>query len=156
VIIIPAQHEHLLAWAEMRAELWPGDTAEGHTNDAAALYLCGHPDRIAFVAMGDDERVAGFAEATLRRDYVEGCHTSPVVFLEGIYVVPVARKSGIARALSDAVAEWGSTRGASEYASNALLENANSHAFHAAIGFAETERVVFFKRFLTPNQHSRG
>jgi aminoglycoside 6'-N-acetyltransferase I len=61
------------------------------------------------------------------------------------------RKRGIARALSEAVAGWGRTRGATEYGSNALLENADSHAFHTAIGFAETERVVFFKRALGPS-----
>lgn len=105
---------------------------------------------------GDDRRIiirtalaaVGFAEATIRRDYVEGCETSPVVFLEGVYVRPEARRGGVAQALADAVAEWGKVKGCTEFASNALLDNSDSHRFHAAIGFAETERVVFFRRAL--------
>jgi aminoglycoside 6'-N-acetyltransferase I len=150
MIVVPAQSSHLRQWAQMRIRLWVWDTVEDHAEEAEELYLSAHPDRAAFVALNGNGSLSGFAEATIRRDYVEGCDTSPVVFLEGIYVRPDMRKRGIARALSDAVAGWGRTCGASEYASNALLENTDSHAFHAAIGFAETERVVFFKQALGP------
>ncbi|QDH36433.1 aminoglycoside 6'-N-acetyltransferase [Porphyrobacter sp. YT40] len=144
--IIAADSTHLPQWARLRISLWAWDTVEDHQEEAEELYLSGNPDRTAFVALDDDQVVVGFAEATIRRDYVEGCDTSPVVFLEGIYVDPTWRKRGVARALSNAVAEWGTGRDAKEYASNALLDNVGSHAFHAAIGFSETERVVFFKR----------
>lgn len=33
-------------------------------------------------------------------------------------------------------------------ASDALLDNAGSHAFHEAVGFEETERVVYFRKSL--------
>ncbi len=52
------------------------------------------------------------------------------------------------RALAEAVGLWGKDRGCTEYASNALLDNVDSHNFHAAIGFAETERVVYFRKEL--------
>ena len=35
-----------------------------------------------------------------------------------------------------------------EIASDAQLENVEGHAFHTAIGFEETERVVYFRRRL--------
>lgn len=132
----------------MRHALWDFETTEDHAEQAAEFYLSGHPDRVAFIALDDSGEPIGFAEAALRRDYVEGCETSPVAFLEGVYVEPGARKSGVARALSDAVAAWGRERGCSEFASNALIDNTASHAFHAAIGFEETERVVFFRKEL--------
>lgn len=146
--IIPATTEHLGAWAELRFALWPWDDVRAHAEEAEKLYLSDNPDRSAFVAQGDTGEVIGFAEATLRRDYVEGCDTSPVVFLEGIFIKLEQRQSGVARALSDAVADWGRSKGCTEYASNALLDNVDSHAFHAAIGFDETERVVFFRKEL--------
>lgn len=146
--IVAATPDHLDQWAHLRIALWAWDTVEDHREEAEELYLAGDPDRAAFMALGDDGVVAGFAEATLRRDYVDGCETSPVVFLEGIYVRPEARLSGVALALSAAVADWGRAQGCSEYASNALLDNHDSHAFHAAIGFEETERVVFFRKSL--------
>lgn len=146
--IVPATVEHLGAWAELRFALWPWDGVGAHAEEAEELYLSDNPDRTAFVAIRDTGEVIGFAEATLRRDYVEGCNTSPVVFLEGIFINAEHRQSGIARALSDAVADWGRSKGCTEYASNALLDNVDSHAFHAAIGFEETERVVFFRKEL--------
>lgn len=150
MIVVPAQSSHLPQWAQMRIGLWAWDTVEDHAEEAEELFLSANPDRAAFVALNVNGSLSGFAEATIRRDYVEGCDTSPVVFLEGVYVRPEMRRRGIARALSEAVAEWGRTRGATEYASNALLQNADSHAFHTGIGFAETERIVFFKRALGP------
>ncbi|QYU68823.1 GNAT family N-acetyltransferase [Leptolyngbya sp. 15MV] len=146
MMIVDASEAHLAAWGAMRFALWPWDSPAEHAEQAAEFYLRGKPDRAAFIALDPDGNAIGFAEATLRRDYVEGCDTSPVGFLEGIYIMPEARGRGVGRALSEAVADWARAQGCTEYASNALLDNHDSHAFHAAIGFAETERVVYFKR----------
>jgi aminoglycoside 6'-N-acetyltransferase I len=108
-------------------------------------YLQDDPNKIAFIAHTDSGSVVGFAEATLRHDYVEGCDTSPVCFLEGIFVAAPHREAGIARTLAKSVGDWGRAHGCTEYASNALLDNIDSHRFHAAIGFQETERVVYFR-----------
>lgn len=147
-MIVSAAEAHLPAWGAMRFALWPWDSPGEHADQAADFYLSGHPDRAAFVALDADGLPLGFAEGTLRRDYVEGCDSSPVGFLEGIYVEPIARGTGVGRALSEAVADWARRAGCTEYASNALLDNAASHAFHAAIGFKETERVVYFRKAL--------
>jgi aminoglycoside 6'-N-acetyltransferase I len=146
--IVPATTAHLPRWGEMRHALWDFDSAADHAQQAELAYFSGYPDRAAFIALSDAGQPVGFAEAALRRDYVEGCETSPVAFLEGIYVEPGERNRGIARALADAVAAWGQAKGCSEFASNALLDNTDSHAFHAALGFTETERVVFFRKEL--------
>lgn len=110
--------------------------------------MLGDADMLALIARAGSGEAAGFAEAGVRRDYVNGCETTPVVFLEGIYVAPEFRRQGVARRLADRVAEWGRGHGLSEFASDALLENSASHAFHAAISFTETERVVYFRRGL--------
>ena len=41
-------------------------------------------ESIAFVALLSGREPVGFAEASLRHDYVNGCETSRVAFLEGI------------------------------------------------------------------------
>lgn len=84
----------------------------------------------------------------MRADYVNGTTSSPVAFLEGLYVVPEVRRKGIAASLVSAVSQWARSVGCSEFASDALLENETSHAVHRALGFQETERVVFFRRTL--------
>ena len=98
--------------------------------------------------MNREDKPVGFVEATVRNDYVNGCATSPVVFLEGVYVEPWARRQGAARALVGAAEEWGRKMDCREFASDALLENSDSHAMHRALGFEETERVVYFRKDL--------
>src|SRR5262249_12464577 len=93
-------------------------------------------------------RALGFAEASIRRDAVNGASASPVAFLEGLYVVPEARRRGVARALVQAVIHWALAQGFTELVSDALLDNQVSHAMHQALGFAEIERVVCFRRAL--------
>ncbi len=135
-------------WAELRHALWPSSTIEEHRAELVTVLTRATGDLVAFVALDDGARLRGFAEAALRRDYVNGCKTSPVAFLEGIYVRPEARGGGVGRALSSAVEAWGRVKGCMELASDALLENAASHLFHGAIGFEETERVVYFRKRL--------
>jgi aminoglycoside 6'-N-acetyltransferase I len=101
------------------------------------------------IASSMEGKTAGFVEAALRMDYVNGCVSSPVVFLEGIYVEPWARRQGAARSLVEAVETWGRTQGCSEFASDALLENSDSHSMHRGLGFEETERVVYFRKSLS-------
>ena len=133
------------AWGALRAALWP-DADDAFDRDAMAAMLA-DADAVALLAECDG-RVVGFAEATLRRDYVNGTATSPVGFLEGWYVDAAWRGRGIGRALVAAVADWSVAKGARELASDSLLGNTPAHAAHAACGFEETERVVYFRRWI--------
>ncbi len=130
------------AWIELRAQLWPHYPLEEHRADGEGLLARGG-GAIVFVAKVDGS-VVGFAEATLRVDFVNGSSTSPVTFLEGLYVIPQFRQQGVARALCAAIESWGAGRGCSEFASDALLENEQGQDVHLALGFRETERVVYF------------
>ena len=137
------------AWVALRAQLWPEHSLEEHRRDAQDLLARG--DRAAvFVAKSDGELV-GFAEATLRVDFVNGSSTSPVAFLEGLYVSPQCRRQGVARAMCDAIEGWGARHGCTEFASDALLDNELGHRVHEALGFAETERVVYFVKPIDRN-----
>ncbi len=133
-------------WVAMRTALWPEYVPEELREGAAAML--GTAGMLVLIARAANGEPAGFAEASIRRDYVNGCETSPVTFLEGIYVAPEHRRHAVARRLCDAVADWGRTLGCTEFASDAYLDNSAGHAFHAAIGFEETERVVYFRKAL--------
>ena len=71
-------------------------------------------------------------------------------------VAGVARRFGDLDLAEDAAAEafvaaverWVREQGCSELASDALLANEASHRAHAACGFEETERVVYFRKRL--------
>lgn len=88
----------------------------------------------------------GFADASIRHDYVNGCDSSPVVFLEGIFVLPSFRQRGLAKQLIAAVQRWGTNKGCREMASDTTPENTISQKVHQALGFEETERVIFYRK----------
>jgi aminoglycoside 6'-N-acetyltransferase I len=136
-------------WIALRQALWPEAAAEELRHGAEAL-MNGSRRAAFFLALTVRQGTVGFAEATLRTDYVNGCDTSPVGFLEGIYVQPNWRRRGVARRLSAAVEDWAAGMGCSELASDALLENTGSHRMHTALGFEETERVVYYRKQLSP------
>ena len=136
------------ALAALRAALWPDDDAAAHLREA--LDALEQPDgAVAYLAFDANGAAVGFAEATLRHDYVNGTDDSPVGFLEGLYVVPAWRRRGVGRALVAAVEGWTRGRGCAELASDAELDNVSSHAAHVAYGFEETERVVYFRKRMT-------
>ena len=91
----------------------------------------------------------GFAQCQLRHDYVEGTETSPVGYLEGIYVVPSCRHRGFARALLRACENWAEEMGCTEFASDCELTNSDSYAFHKSMGFAEANRIICFTKTLS-------
>ena len=137
----------LADWATLRQALWPRLGLQGHAAEIAQM-LEEPSDLANFIARTAEGTAVGLAEAALRHDYVNGCRTSPVAFLEGIYVRPQHRRSGTARLLVAAVEDWAQAMGCSEFASDAALDNVDSHRMHAALGFAETQRVVYFRKAL--------
>jgi aminoglycoside 6'-N-acetyltransferase I len=134
-------------WLPLREALWPHCNAQRHLSDMSQALS--KPKRfVAFVAYEKQNEPVGFVEASVRSDYVNGTESSPVAFLEGIYVVPNSRRQGIARALIATIEGWAVGVGCREFASDASLENSGSHTMHRALGFQETERVVFFRKSL--------
>lgn len=137
------------AWGQMRQALWPDELDVG---DVESLHAAIEPmdGSCVLLAVTREGEAIGFAEAKLRRDYVNGTESSPVGFLEGWYVAPAWRGKGVGRSLIDAVEHWTATQGCSELASDALLDNEGSHAAHLGCGFEETDRVVYFRKRVSP------
>ena len=94
----PCTLQTLDEWVALRHALWPDGSEQDHRADAQAL-LWEQKEAVALLVRLGNGTAAGFAEAALRRDYVNGCSTSPVGFLEGIYVKPEYRHRGLARLL---------------------------------------------------------
>ena len=113
-----------------------------------SAFLAARPeDSDCFVAVDPGGRVVGFAEVRLR-EYAEDCRSSPVGYLEGIYIEPDARGSGVGRRLVLAGEEWARSKGCTEMASDRALENEESGAFHLAVGYEESIRMVCYRKDL--------
>lgn len=95
-----------------------------------------------------DDKKIGFAQCQLRHDYVEGTKTTPVGYLEGIFIREEYRKQGYAKKLLFKCEEWAKEQGCSEFASDCELENGISIEFHIKMGFEEANRIVCFKKQL--------
>ena len=63
----------------------------------------------------------GFAQCQLRNDYVEGTDSSPVGYLEGIFIKEEYRKNGYAKELLEACQQWSKKQGCREFASDCEL-----------------------------------
>ena len=144
--IASAQPKDAADWAQMRNALWPDGGDNGTHADDINRLLADAGDTVNLIARDETNRAIGFAEASLRRGYVNGCKTTPVAFLEGIYVAPEARGHGVARALVAAVEDWARGLSISELGSDAAPDNMASLKMHHALGFEETQRVVFFRK----------
>ena len=84
-------------WLPLRAALWPDSAADTSREIQTILSA---PKRYLTLTFADkNDEALGFAEASIRTDYVNGTHSSPVAFLEGLYVKPDSRGQGIARQL---------------------------------------------------------
>ncbi|MBR4291790.1 MAG: GNAT family N-acetyltransferase [Oscillospiraceae bacterium] len=90
----------------------------------------------------------GFAQCQLRHDYVEGTESSPVGYLEGIFVLPEYRKTGVARMLLTSCESWAKEQGCTEFASDCELGNTESLRFHLNVGFTEANRIICFTKKL--------
>ena len=131
--------------AELARQLWPDNTVEEMRSEFAEIIA--KPDA-AFLLAYAEETAAGFAQCQLRHDYVEGTDSSPVGYLEGIYVADGYRKQGVARELLSACESWAKAKGCSEFASDCELDNVQSLQFHLNVGFEEANRIICFTKKL--------
>lgn len=130
----------------MRQALWP-DSLANHDLDTKRFFEMPDERMRTFVAEDEVGNVVGFLELDQRK-YAPGCNSSPVPFIEGWYVEPLARRRGVGRALVRAAEQWAQAAGFQEIASDAEIENEASHSAHAALGYEEIERLVCFRRSL--------
>jgi aminoglycoside 6'-N-acetyltransferase I len=131
-------------WLSLRMALWPECPADQQLAEMLSYGDFGG-SQIAFVAgVG---RLSGFIEASLRQT-AAGCATSPVGYIEGIFVKPDYRRRGVGRALVAAAEEWAASRGCTEMASDCLFDNSASELFHRKLGYCVTERLIHFRRSL--------
>ena len=134
--------DHLDAWGRMRLALFPD--LEPAFNEADMAALLRRPEQHVRLVFVNDAAV-GFVELALR-NLVDGCLSSPVGYLEGIWVAPEFRGRGLSTLLLESALEWAREQGCTEFASDSDLADVEAQAWHRANGFAETFRVVQFRR----------
>ena len=144
-MIRKAESKDLYILSELACQLWPDHTVEEMRLEFAEIIT---KNDAAFFLAYAEETAIGFAQCQLRYDYVEGTDSSPVGYLEGIYVAEEYRKHGVARELLAAGESWAKKKGCTEFASDCKLGNMQSLEFHLNAGFEEANRIICFTKKL--------
>lgn len=137
--------DEALCVAKLAIQMWEENTLEGLTEELAEIIA--KPESAVFL-LCDGEDAIGFAQCQLRHDYVEGTDSSPVGYLEGIFVEEAYRNKGYAKELLKQCEAWAKEMGCTEFASDCELTNTGSLAFHLKMGFEEANRVICFTKRL--------
>ena len=145
VIIKKADVEDAEAVAGLAIQMWKSHTIEEVT-DEFRDYL-NKESCVVFIALLEGLAM-GFAQCGLRNDYVEGTDTSPVGYLEGIFVTGEYRNRGVAKDMLKACQEWAKEQGCTEFASDCEQVNEDSLKFHLKMGFEEANRIICFTKKL--------
>lgn len=138
-----AKDHHIEKITQLAHLLWPDENINAlkkelnrfHRDSTSELFVC-----------EENEDIIGFAHVQLRYDYVEGTVTTPVGYLEGIYVRKAFRKQGIGKQLVEVCEDWSRFMNATEFASDVELLNDESAEFHDSVGFKEVNRIICYTK----------
>ncbi|MBR6595924.1 MAG: GNAT family N-acetyltransferase [Oscillospiraceae bacterium] len=144
-MIRKAELADLPVLTDLALQLWPDYERAALMSEMKEILA--KEDAVFFLSEVNGKQL-GFAQCQLRHDYVEGTESSPVGYLEGIFVEEEARGSGIAKKLLAACESWVREQGCREFASDCELTNAGSLSFHLAMGFQEANRIICFTKKL--------
>jgi aminoglycoside 6'-N-acetyltransferase I len=145
-IVRSLQEKDLSEWFRLRQMLWDELTEEEHQAEMLDIYE--HTDsQLVLVAEKGDGKLIGFLEASIR-PFVEDCNTDNVGYLEGWFVEPGYRRSGIGRDLVRGAERWARKKGCTEMASDAEVGNDLSLEAHLKLGYDETSRLVHLRKEL--------
>lgn len=143
--IIAGTLDNLREVVSLALELWPHHTYEDLEEEFTDILQ----DKDQCILLYKSDGIfKGFIQMSLRHDYVEGSSTSPVGFIEGIFVKKEFRLMGVAKALVRSGEEWSRLKGCSQIGSDIEEHNMDSYNFHKRIGYTEVNRVICFLKDL--------
>ncbi|MTI21615.1 GNAT family N-acetyltransferase [Fulvivirga sp. RKSG066] len=132
-------------WKMMRSELY-GELSDDFQEAEMKAISKDKEFRESFIEVVDDVEV-GMLEMSLR-NFVDGCLSSPVAYIEGIYINSKLRGQGYGAKIIDLAKNWAKSKQCIELASDTEINNTNAQKFHDAVGFKETYRIVQYKMTL--------
>lgn len=142
VYLLQNTTEEKAIWADFREKLYGDIDAEALAAELGSATFSTWMD--VYLIWTAEEKAIGFLELS-ERNIVDGCETSPVAYLEGIYIVEAYRGKGLGQQLIEFCKQWTKDNGMSELATDSSWHDVTAQKFHARMGFEETERIVQFK-----------
>ncbi len=144
-MIKKAESSDLEIIAKLAVLMWRNHSVNELINEFSRIMMNG---KSKFFLKYENDIPVGFAQCQLRYDYVEGTKTTPVGYLEGIFVKEGYRHKGYAKELLAECEAWAKENGCYEFASDCEIDNIASFHFHKAMNFAEANRIICFTKVL--------
>jgi len=139
--IVKVTKKDFSEWVKLGCEFWNKHSEENIRKDFKRMLTSKR--EVSFLCRNDNKLV-GFINIAIRVDYVEGSKTSPVGYLEGIYVRKAYRNQGIARKLMVEAEKWFKIKKVSEIGSDVEIKNIASQKFHKSLGFKRGETLIHY------------
>lgn len=133
-------------WFRLRKLLWDESTDDEHRREMHEIIEY-EETQLVLIAETSDNKLIGFLEASIR-PFVEDCTTDQVGYLEGWYVEPQFRRSGVGAVLVKTAEDWARKKGCREMASDSEIGNDISLKAHLKLGYEETSRLVHLRKDL--------
>lgn len=144
-MIYKADKEDINILTGLAKQMWSEHTLDDLKNEFTAIIASNNA--VFFIIM-EKKQPIGFAQCQLRYDYVEGTKSSPVGYLEGIFIREEYRNNGYARSLLKECEKWALEKECKEFASDCEISNEASLKFHLNMGFTEANRIICFTKKL--------
>ena len=144
-MVIKVEIKDMNIVAGLAVLMWDNHSVNELADDFSKILSTG---KAQFFLKYETDIPVGFAQCQLRYDYVEGTETSPVGYLDGIFIKKEYRNKGYAKELLEECERWAKSMGCQEFASDCEADNSDSFHFHKAVSFTEANRIICFTKKL--------
>ncbi len=138
-----ATERDLEQWMGLRQRLWPDCPPDDQDFEVRSILSASNG--AALLAFDGTGEAIGLVELSVR-NYAEGCLSTRVGYVEGIFVAPHRRRKGVSQELFRAAERWALRQGCFEMASDTEIHSRESPRMHRKAGFSEVERTIHFKK----------
>jgi len=139
--LIPISKDKFDEWKRMRKILYSTLSEEYHNIEILKIHE--HSGWFCRFVVDDSQQIIGLVELS-SRNIVDGCLSSPVAYLEGLYLNEIYRHKGYGKELMNNILHWCKENGFQELATDTELSNTQAQDFYKNMGFEEVDRIVEF------------
>ena len=140
--LVPIYRTDFTAWEQMRKAIYSSVDDKLNRQEMENIFDSDEWS-CQFIEEESGQKI-GLVEVSAR-NIVDGCLSSPVAYLEGLYLKPKYRNQGIGKQVVQMIMRWCSENGFTELATDTELRNEKAQHFYMSLGFKETDRVVEYK-----------
>lgn len=139
--LTPIERNQFSRWKQYRNAVYDSLSDEFHEIEMEKIF--DSLDWFCYFLTVENNKIIGLVELS-SRNIVDGCLSSPVAYIEGLYIEEKHRGKGSGKEAMGTIHHWCKQKGFTELAADTELANLDAQKYFNAVGFKETYRVVEF------------